>query len=373
MLEELLWQEGKRRVGQAVWAVLGVTGGLVLFVVIFVVGLVAWLSGGVPGVATYLGSAEARPVTWLGLIQGSNFPNVVELGDMGEESGGKATATDYNCSNGQPAGMIPCNLAFGPNVRTMTVDAGLMEINSGTPPPWPSTPKWARVFGGKSPYSPAPNIQEGIRELNADVATCNGYLEYGLSDYNTGACQSAKGLAYAASVLGYIQAYQAGPEVSAWATGNYTGQSGGFLWWHWGAYVWRQPYANAPTWIMAQGSFALPWPAGAPQTVLWAPAVQHKPCAPNCPPVTYSWTPASTPTMVWLGPHPGSGVPMSEDPPGAPVEPGQQVWAIKVTQPGTYTMTAEWKWQTCSGKPPTCVWHRRYATSQVVVLPAKTG
>ena len=356
------------------WWIGGGTLALIAGGVLLLAAAVIFLMGGVVGQTTYLGTAEIRPATWLSLVTGSDFPTTVTLGDMIQESGGKATAANYNCSNGQAANQ-PCPLQFfGQGVTTLSVDAGLMQINSGTP--YPAAPKWHRVFGNHSPYDPKLNVAEGIRELNDDTAQCGGYLEYGLSAYNSGGCQTAKGLAYAFSVLQHIQSYQGPPQASAWATGNYVGaqQQSCWVFFRCGPmeHYWRQPYPHAPTWILAQGAYELPPPAAYPQRVLWAPPPPG--CTGRgCRPVTLQIVPVSNPTMMWLGPHPGNGRPMAMDPPGAPIMPGQTAWAVKVTQPGTYEITAEWKWQTCSGSPPTCVWHRRFATTSVTILPAKTA
>ena len=346
--------------------------------IILVFSLFAWLGGGLTGVNTYLGSAQARPATWLGVVAAADRYGVVNtlvLADMELESGGKVSATNYNCAGGKAAGAVPCDIQFRgtPSAQLLSTDAGLQQINSG---PAPGDAKWRRVFGTHSPYNPQLNVAEGVKELYWDTQGCQGYWEEGLSAYNTGSCVSAKGFAYAGQVAANMQAYDGTPEASAWATGNYVGAQRARCWAFFTCgplqHYWRQPYPNAPTWIMVQGSYALPPDVNPPVKLLWAPPPPG--CTgKGCRPLYVSVRSLSNPMMVWLGPHPGNGVPMQEDPKGAPIMPGQTAWAIKVAKPGTYVTTAEWKWQTCSGSPPTCVWHRRYATSSVTILPAKAG
>jgi len=341
-----------------------------MFVVVFCVALVMVLSGGNQyGIETYVGSAQALPASWLGMVDqaGGGLPNVVILADMELESGGQANATNYNLSNGKASDTEPIGQ---PGVTIKTVDAGLMQINSGGPPYWPARPKWDRVFGpGGDPYDPAKNIAEGAKEIYWDTQQNGGYLEKGLSAYNTGSGSSFTGAGYAAKVKANIDAYEAGPEADAWATGNYTGQTHNFLWWHWGARQWVQPYKDAPTWILVAGSYAEPLP-GAAQTVKWAPDPLH-PGQDQ----TLSVLPLESPTKVTINGqivnHQAQGGQEAVlDPPGAPIIPGQTVFGLQVTKPGTYTAQVEWKWVTWVGKPPRPVYH--YETIQapaITVLP----
>ncbi|MDA8336029.1 MAG: transglycosylase SLT domain-containing protein [Peptococcaceae bacterium] len=331
-----------------------------LFIIVFIAGLTIWMGGGgIPGVDTYLGSAQGRPAEWFPEIFVSNFPNAVTLGDMELESGGVANSTNYNCTGRRSSDGVECSLAYGTAVKTLSVDAGLMQINSGG---WPDTPKWKQVFGpGGDPYDPKKNIAEGIRELNADTAKCGGYLQEGLSAYNSGSCQSGAGLTYAGKVLANITAYEGGPEVSAWATGNYTGQANNFLWWHWGAHQWRQPYPKAQTWLLVSGSYAIPNPPNAPQEVKWAP-----PPLPDHPATMFEWANLSPPTKVTI-----NGQEAQLDPAGAPLIPGQDVWGIQTNQTGSFTATAEWDWEICDKYGHCTKYHRDATSNSVTILPAQ--
>ncbi len=332
-LEYLLRQEAQRQVMMWFWAVLGPVGLLILVVIVIMCGVVAALSGGNQyGLETYVGSAQALPSSWLQLVNQAegSLSNEVILGDMELESGGQANSTNYNLSNGQASDLEPIGQ---PGVSILSVDAGLMQINSGYPPYWPARPHWDLVFGaGGDPYDPAKNIKAGVQELSDDTQQY-GYLSEAFEAYNTGSGYNCNG--YADKVLGNILAYEGGPEADEWAIGNYTGQSNSFLWWSWGPRKWVQPYQNAPTWILVAGSYAEP--ADNAQTILWAPPPEK-----GEPPVTYQWFPLEPPDKVTINGQPASLV----TPPEAPVLQGQTVFGLQVTRPGTYTAACEWDWDT---------------------------
>lgn len=355
----MLWQEAKRQSLKWLWYVLGPVGVLIILVIVICIALVMVLSGGTQGgINTYVGSAQALPASWLGVVDqaGGELPNVVTLGVMELESGGRANATNYNLSNGKASNTEPIGQ---PGVKILSADAGLMQINSGFPPYWPARPKWDRVFGpGSDPYDPAKNIAEGVNEIYWNTRNNEGYLSKGLSAYNTGSGNSGIGNQYANKVLANILAFESGPEADAWATGNYSGQADSFLWWHWGARQWVQPYPNAQTWILVAGSF--PIPDNTPTKVLWGPPVEK-----HEPPQTFEWLPLSPPSKVII-----NGQEAALDPPGAPIMPGQTVFGLQVTQPGTYTATAEWDWVTWVGKPPQPVYHKKTVTAPAIkILP----
>lgn|GEM_PF-2714925 len=356
-LEYFLKQEVQRRSIKWLWAALGPVGFLVIIVVIICCGVGIALTGGTQyGLPTYVGSSQALPSSWINLVNqdGGSLPNVVILGDIEQESSGQADAMNFNLSNGTASNTEPIGQ---PGVTIKSVDAGLMQINSG--PGWPQTPKWNQVFGtGHDPTDPAPNIKEGVKELNQATRQNGGYLSEGLSAYNTGSGNSVVGSGYAGSILSNINSFE-GAEADCWATGNYAGQSHGFLWWSWGARQWDQPAQNASTWIMVAGSYAEP--ANNAETVTWAPPPEQ-----GQPPVTYSWYPAEPPSKVTI-----SGIPATLAPKDAPILPGQTIFAAQVTRPGSYTATCEWDWDTYvyhKNGSPTVVHHKKTINTPTIEI-----
>lgn len=350
---ELLWSTGKAMFWRWLLGLIGVTGILIIFFIIFACCLVMILSGGFQGgINTYVGSPQALPASYLATV-GNGYPvNVVTLAQMELESQGKANATNYNLSDGSSSDTEPIGK---PGISILSADAGLMQINSGSG--WPKTPKWDQVFGvGGDPWDAKKNIAEGEKELRDDSSKSNGFLEGALSAYNTGSVDSSKGKDYANKVLANINAYE-GAEADCWATGNYAGQANSFLWWSWGPNQWVQPYNNAPTWIMVAGSF--PIPNGNSVKIPWKPATD------DTPEQDISVMPLSFPTSVTI-----NGKNASLNPTGVSIIPGQEVYAMQVTQPGTYTAEVTWTWYTYEGKPPVPVKHTKTITApSIYILP----
>jgi hypothetical protein len=357
-LERFIQSETQRRGMMWLWGLLGPTGLFVLVVIVMCMAMVMVLSGGNQyGIETYVGSAQALPASWLGLVNqsGGSLLNAVILGDMELESGGQANAMNYNLSSGTSSDTEPIGQ---PGVAILSADAGLMQINSGSG--WPKRPKWDQVFGaGGDPTDPDKNVKEGVKELNQDTRQNGGYLSKGLSAYNTGSGNSSVGSGYANKVMENINSFESGPVADEWGTGNYAGQKGNFLWWSWGTRQWDQPVQNAQTWIMVAACMPDPDPDDSPIAVRWSP-----PPAKGQSPATYNWKTLLLPDKVTI-----NGKTASLNPKDAPIISGQTVFGLQVTQPGTYTATCEWDWTTYTkSKPPTPVHHKKTAQTPSIEI-----
>ncbi len=303
--------------------------GLILLFIVVMAAIATFLGGGLGGgQGPPIGTSQARPTLWLTYpaLQQSGLPNVLVLSVMAHESGGRIFATDYNCSGGVPSTQ-PCSRAY-PGSRTLSEDAGLMQINSGGWPVPQNARKWQSLGIAQDPFDPARNLQSGIAELAADVHR-TGYLEPALEDYNSGRAQGDA--AYAQAVRRYLTAYEAGPTIAVWSTAEYThGQ-------------W-QVQAHERVWVVVAAAgpygarFLLPWAPGPPKCT--TETVQGKSttvCKPG-PPQLLKGRALVPPASVTL-----NGRAIASSAPNAPLWPGEQAFSAEVTGPGPYTVVATWR------------------------------
>ncbi len=349
---------------------------LVLALAIFA-GIAVYLGGGMPGLkgAPQVGTAATRPTMWLDqpAIVHSSLPNVVIAAVMEHESQGQVFARNYNCNLFGLTSPIPCSQTFpGGLIKTKSEDAGLMQVNSAN---------WKQYGLTADPFNPQKNIAAGVAILEADYAKY-GYLEYALEAYNSGSGgPDSPDVAYAQAVLADINAYEAGPVVSAWATLP-PGQAvqgvnpGGSV-------------TQVPTYVVASQSQSY-WvivagmgPYGAPITSTWNPppitvttkagkvtTIPQKPvqlagipwaprpakcvtdkkgtttCTPQ-PPVMVAGRMLTSPESIStydinIGSSSGNGAPLQPSPGQAPVWPGSTAWATQTSGSGQVVATASW-------------------------------
>lgn len=307
---------------------------LILFIFALLAAIVMFLAGGTSGTTNGppIGTASSRPVEWLGYpaVASSSLPNAVILSVMAHESSGRIFAMNYNCSNGQPAAQ-QCSQAY-PGTKTLSEDAGLMQINSGGWPAPAKASKWQSLGMSSDPFDPTLNIPAGVHELTADLRQ-TGYLEYALEAYNSGSGgQNSTDTAYPAAVKSYLTTYESQPTISAWSTADWShGQ--------WtmtkGQRVWLIVSVAGPY----GAKFSVPWKPSPPKCTTTTDPSTGK-VVTSCkaqPPVLVKGRDLVQPSTVAA-----NGVPMALDPSGAPVWPGASVWAVEVSQPGAYYITATW-------------------------------
>ena len=331
------WGEDLLRLGGqqgAKWLAGAIGGGNLLLIVLFIIFMAAiavFLGGGLgDGQGPPVGTALSRPALWLGdpaVIQ-SGMPNVVITAVMAHESGGRVLAMNYNCTDGTAAPQ-PCEQTDGS--KTLSEDAGLMQINSGGWPVPEDARKWQSLGIAQDPFDPARNIPAGIAELQGDVARY-GYLEYALEAYNSGFGGSgSKDAAYAAAVRTDFSTYEAGPTLSVWSTADFAhGQ------WTIGRHqqVWLVVVAAGPF----GPTFSEPWAPRLPKCVTktGASGKAVTKCVPQ-PPEKLVGRELALPTAVTA-----NGQPMALSPKDAPIWPGEDAYALQVRRPGTYRITATW-------------------------------
>lgn len=347
-LEQVARQTGRKLAWKLVaWIGGGTVALIILFVGIFAVAAI-YLGGGMPGVSgvPQIGTAQSRPTMWLQdpAIVHSTLPTVVILAVMEHESAGQVFALNYNCTVGPPLPK-PCGQVYpGGIIHTKSVDAGLMQVNSGG---WPQKPKWQVLGLAQDPFNPQKNIAAGVAELQTDMAKY-GYLEYALEAYNSGTGgPNSTDAAYAQTVLAEIQQYEAWPIMDTWTTATpYTGGVGpgspDYL-----------ATAHQTYWLLV----AAAGPYGAAYSIPWAPT------PPKCVTEGGKTTCKDQPPMVLTGhdlvqasnvqtmnppPFPSGPLlvpgqtPWEVSPRGSPVWPGQRVWASKVTGPDSFDFMATW-------------------------------
>ncbi len=333
-LAQILAQQAARRgVNWAIGAIGGLPLLLIVLFVIFMAALGVFLGGGMSGTTGVhtppIGTAEARPTLWLGYpaVAQSGLPNVLVVSVMAHESSGQVLAQTFNCLGGT-ASAQPCEQSGG---VTTSEDAGLMQINSGGWPAPEKATKWQSLGMADDPCDPSLNIPAGVDQLQAEARQYR-YAEYALEAYNSGSGgPNSFDTAYPTAVKSYITAYEAGPTISAWSTADYShGQ-------------W-QAQRHQQYWLVV----AAAGPYGAKFSVPW------KPLPPKCTTITNQTTGQKTTTCVKQDAMltgraleiPTSatvnGQPMALDPKDAPLWPGEEAYALQVTGPGTYDVTATW-------------------------------
>ena len=310
----------------------GATVGLIIILfVVLMAAIGVYLGGGMPVVTNgpFVGTAEARPTLWLGYpaVAGSSLSNVVITAVMAHESSGQVMAQNYNCLGGSSSAQ-PCEQSGG---TTLSEDAGLMQVNSGGWPTPENATKWKSLNMANDPFDPSLNVPAGVDQLQAEVRQYR-YLQYALEAYNSGSGgPNSTDTAYPAAVQSYVSAYESGPTISAWSTADYVGG-------RWQAHE-PQEY-----WIVV----AVAGPFGASFSVPWAPGPRV--CTTKTDPTTGRPVPTckqrdqmltgrdlELPSKVTA-----NGQPMQLAPSDAPIWPGASAYALQVTGPSTWNITATW-------------------------------
>lgn len=258
-------------------------------------------------------TALVRSAVWIKnpAVERSHLPNVVVVAVIAQESGGVATAEGYNCIDGRVS-MRPCLGAYG--VQTSSVDAGLMQINSGG---WPATPKWDELGLETEPFDPTRNIAAGVSQLESEMRKY-GYLKYALEAYNAGyGGPESPAAPYATAVLHLIRAYERGPSLGVWLHGG---------------------------WIVAAGAA----PLGRRYSVPWAPGKVSCRTRGQChrgPPVYLKGWDLVLPSKIVVTRSSAGGDPrlaLSADAPLALRREGATIWTVSGRKAGTYRFTALW-------------------------------
>lgn len=192
-------------------------GGVIIigFVMVFFGNSVGHMPG--PTAVKKLG----QPLLWMSYAEqyGHNVPVALIMSVMAHESGGALFVENYNCSNGKAAA-TQCSSIYK-HTHTTSVDAGLMQINSGAWPP-PNVPGWVQYKLQNNPFNPQRNISAGASKLFWDLKNYNNHLGQALYAYNGGTAQNGMTYdpSYAPTVEGNLQKYLAAPTVFAWAGGK---------------------------------------------------------------------------------------------------------------------------------------------------------
>ena len=374
------------------WLV-GLIGWPVLLLLFFTIPIFAWMSwtgggSGLTGIGSGSPTAQGptpgtvlgRTAEWLPTVDEAAtaartaLPNAVFLAVMSHESGGDIYAANYNCQGGKAAPercslyYHPGLLGIGNTLRTVSEDAGLMQINSGGWPAPQRAAKWAWLGLLPNPFSPTKNIEAGVGQLAGEYAA-TGQLQATFELYNSG--QSTGDRAYARAVKAWLTQWEQ-PQLQVWTLD----------------FTLHQTSASTlnPVAVVVTASA----PLGTPVSVVWsvAHAATHRTCrtttttipgtrrtvtlrGPHEQPVTrvvtgpptVTTTPTCTapataahpvrialrrvydPNAVTLDGHPmtpagsatGLGVNGTD-----PLYPGAAGWATWVTHAGTYTVTATW-------------------------------
>jgi len=165
--------------------------------------------GGVRATAQADGTTTlGRLALWLPLVTtdagAAGLPPVLELGLIGQESGG-----DYEATTDDANG---------------TVDAGLGQINSG---PQPADAHWAALGLLADPYDPLKNVAASVQTLAADIQGNGGQVAAGLYAYNGGSAANGRAFdpQYVPDVMGFVGAMESVPVLAVWPAGG--GLSGG--------------------------------------------------------------------------------------------------------------------------------------------------
>ncbi len=312
-----------------------VGGGSLLLIVLFVVFMAAFavfLGGGAPGTdmtVPQIGTSASRPALWIEApsIAGSSLPNVVILSVMAHESSGQVLAQNFNCLDGATAAQ-PCEQS---GRVTTSEDAGLMQINSGGWPVPQKAAKWQSLGMASDPFDPSLNIPAGVDQLQAEVRQYR-YLQYALEAYNSGSGgPTSTDTTYAAAVQTYVTAYEQGPTISAWSTAD------------WVEGRW-EVHPHQQVWLVV----AAAGPYGATFSEPWKPLPPK--CVTKTDPQTGGAVTTCTKQDQMLTGHAltlpafvtANGQQMHLSSGDAPLWPGESAYALEVTGPGTYDITATW-------------------------------
>lgn len=320
---DLLWAALKK---WGIPAIGGTTLAIIILVIAILGAVAAFLGGGDSSLDKTAppsgGTALTRSAEWLPALKGGSLPNAVTLAVMEHESAGQILARNYNFPGNRSGSKED---QYGPNVQPLSLDAGLMQINSGGWPVPEHAAKWQALKMADNPYDPATNIPAGVNELNGDYGS-TAFLKYALEDYNSGKTSGDDN--YAASVRSTLDAVQSGPAVAVWATANWDHDAG----------EWHLPTdPGVETWVMVSAVA----PYGAKWSVDWKPSPPDSKGHPQ-PPVQVKGLELMLPTRVTIR-GPGGGIhDMALSPPDSPVWPGASAWCYRVKQPGKYYVRAYW-------------------------------
>ena len=330
-----------------------------------------------PAIATPL----SRPAEWLDAITmggaRDHVPNVLGLAVVEQASDGQVYGDRYYCSNQQSAG-APCPTVFHPGllgigshgVTTRGVGVGLMGLDS------------RRVPGAT--HAVTANLGTGLARLGAALRT-HPDLGQALAAFHVDT-QTPPGWAgsgaYAATVEGLVQRYDAGPHLGAWALAPWSHQTGAFEdpghTPEWVFAVGVAPVGARGTWVTAPGSGTVTRTRSVCRSVVTTTpgttrvvhlrgphgrlitrmvttpgtATTHRTCTVRtvqvpAPGRVLHYTDVGTPMQVWGTTAQGRQVPFRFSPqdPAVPVWSGGAVWGAQVALTGPHRLTlisAEW-------------------------------